>query len=153
MSHKITLANLISDFKSASESGCVQTDRLAILTAMSMAYALPLPNNGPQGCGEAYRIVSQAANVHGYVSYINERLFISTDIVMTLLKGLYDCRYETVYSPMTAYALPSLKQALNSVYDGMASDQSVDVQATITLWGDRFIAAAELFVKESSAED
>lgn len=57
MSHHVALRNLVSDFTQKNTGGIVKTERLAMLTAVSIAYVLPLPNNGRSQSGEAFNAV------------------------------------------------------------------------------------------------
>lgn len=151
MSHHITLRNLIADFKAKTESGIVQSDRLSMLTAVSMACALPLPNNGANGSGEAYLHVSHGV-VPDFLSDINECLYFSMNRVSDLIKAIYINRYEAVYNPVMMLEAPSIKQIIATVFDGDADATNTDSQQTMALWGGSFMTMAQLYVKEYRQE-
>lgn len=147
MSHHVALRNLVSDFTQKNTGGIVKTERLAMLTAVSIAYALPLPNNGRSQSGEAFNAVGYR-QVSAFVSEVNEMVYMDVDRVTELAKALYINRYETVYNPPLAIEAPSVEQICAQIFDGETGAGQAESKQTLVLWGNRFTDVAEQYVRE-----
>lgn len=150
MSHHLAIRNLVSDFTKKQSSGILKTERLAMLSAVSIAYALPLPNNGRNASNEAFNHVGYR-QVSAYVSEINEMVYMDIDRVTELARALYLNRYETVYCPPAAIEAPSVEQIIAQIFDGDTGAGQADSKQTLVLWGNRFTDVAEQYVKEFNA--
>tara|TARA_Y100001956_G_scaffold46996_1_gene45635 strand:- start:24 stop:482 length:459 start_codon:yes stop_codon:yes gene_type:complete len=147
MSHHLALRSLVQDFNSKQSSGLQKVERLAMLTSVAIAYALPLPNNGRAGSGEAFNH-SGYRQVSAFVSEVNELVYMDIDRVTELAKALYINRYETVFCPPLAIEAPSVEQICAQVFDGETEASNADSKQTLILWGNRFTDVAEQWVKE-----
>jgi hypothetical protein len=151
--NQAAFTTLLHDFKTqnASDGGIVTPNRLTALTALAIAYASPLPDNGRYGSGDAFNAVANDA-VNSFVDAMNAQLYIDMDKTIELAKGLYLNRYDMVYSPALALEALAPITILSAIFDGELNASTVDAKATVLLWGERFSAVAVEFIKTFNQE-
>ncbi|ANZ50239.1 hypothetical protein PHOBOS_49 [Erwinia phage vB_EamM_Phobos] len=142
MTHKITIANLVLDFKRKNEGkGVTATRALSTLMAICLAFNAPLPNVGKTGAQEAARQVLRPY-LTKITSDVNELMHIDYCTVDSLTVAIYCNRYEQAWNPRGAIDAFSIQQI---VAEGIGDD----IWETVRLWLDRFMSAVEFYQMEA----
>ncbi|AMR59697.1 hypothetical protein SEGD1_048 [Enterobacteria phage SEGD1] len=103
MTHKVSLNNLVLDFKRTNEGKGVHAQRaLTGLVAFSLAYNAVLADNGQYGAAEAAGTFLRPV-MRNIVSDVNELYCVDLGVIEDMTVGLYCNRYCNVYGGAKAW--------------------------------------------------
>lgn len=146
MSHQISLASLIIDFKRAHEGSNIDTSAmLSVIAPMAAAYIPPLPAGAVHAAEETYNAVARKFISH-VLSDVGELCIYNTTNAANIAKAIYVNRYQTAYSGIIAPELPSPSEIVKAVVGDL-----FDV-ASVMLWYPRFNEVFTVYYKEMQAK-
>jgi len=141
MTHKLSLNSLVLDYKRATEGKGVESTRaLTAIVAFSLAYSVPLPDNGPYGSSEAISVCLRPV-MNSLVSDVNELYCIDLGAIDDLTIAMYCNRYDAAHGGRRALEAYSVKQMVDESF-------GEDVWSTTLLWCERFMDATHFYLSE-----
>lgn len=142
MTHRVTLNNLVLDYKRATEGkGCESNTTLGALIGVSVATVVPLPNMGPYGSAQAVsELLTPAIRVIG--SDATELMPFCTNLCESVAAAMYVNRYDTCWGGARALESFSHRQIIEEAF-------GVEIWQTLSLWAPRFIEACRDYYHEA----
>lgn len=141
MTHKVSLNNLVLDFKRTNEGKGIHAQRaLTGLVAFALAFNANLPDNGVRGANEASQLFLRPI-MRNIVSDVNELYCIDLGVIEDMTVGLYVNRYSNVYGGARAMQSFSVRE----IFDQALGE---DVWETVGLWIERFMETFGFYMAE-----
>ncbi|ENA4344810.1 hypothetical protein ABGO80_000655 [Salmonella enterica subsp. enterica serovar Braenderup] len=141
MTHKVSLNNLVLDFKRINEGKGVHAQRaLTGLVAFSLAYNAVLADNGQYGAAEAAGTFLRPV-MRNIVSDVNELYCVDLGVIEDMTVGLYCNRYCNVYGGAKALESFSVREIFNQAL-------GEDIWETVGLWISRFMEVVGFYMAE-----
>ncbi|QVW55159.1 hypothetical protein pEaSNUABM29_00115 [Erwinia phage pEa_SNUABM_29] len=141
MTHKVSLNNLVLDFKRTNEGKGVEAQRaLTGLVAYALAFNAVLPDNGIRGGAEAASTFLRPI-MRSIVSDVNELYCVDLGVVEDMTVGLYVNRYCNVFGGERAMQSFSVREIFDQAL-------GADVWETVGLWIGRFMETFGFYMAE-----
>ncbi|MGL5397265.1 MAG: hypothetical protein ACRDBQ_18610 [Shewanella sp.] len=141
MSHKISLASLVLQFKRDNEGKGVHANQILTgLVAYSIAFNSPLPNNGECGSLDAANQLVRPV-LRKIASDVNELYAINIGTIEDLTVGLYCNRYDSCYGGARGLECFSVQDILKEAI----GEESL---ASLRIWLSRFYDTIKFYLNE-----